>query len=101
MTTATLERATEAQATPQRLVYAGVQDEEPTGREEDDILTVDYTTWTQGGRLWLETPGCSDAADESETCRLLQERMARDGYWPNLWYIGERGDENLLTIVPA
>jgi hypothetical protein len=56
-----------------------------------DYSTPDYHLWYQYGKLALTT-------DPDNWGPQLQEHMDADKFWPSAWYIGERGDENLLSI---
>lgn len=72
------------------------QDSEPA---DDDIVTRDYKTWYQNGKVYARTPGASTSADEEKTIGILEAKMESQQFWPNLWLQGERGEMNLLAVT--
>jgi len=79
---------------------------DPTEPEEDDLTTEDYKKWYQEGRLVVLVEGdphskTSDMQSDFNSelwQRQLMDYMNRSNYWPNVWFQGERGDWNLLSI---
>ena len=65
----------------------------PTEPEDDDWTTSDYITWFAHGfsRKQVTTDPDKWVAD-------LKAHMDEEGYFPNCWYQGERGDWNLLDL---
>lgn len=63
------------------------------GPEDGDWVTADYREFRahEGKAVCNVFPG-------HHWLIQIQERMNQDGYWPNVWYIGERGDWNLLDL---
>jgi uncharacterized spore protein YtfJ len=64
----------------------------PIEPEEGDWITNDYKQWWEyNGRKIVVT-------DPDDWPAQMKEVMEREAWWPNLWYVGERGDRNLLDI---
>jgi hypothetical protein len=67
-------------------------DRTPTEPEEGDWITNDYRQWWEyNGRKTVVT-------DPDDWPAQMKEVMERGAWWPNLWYVSERGDQNLLDI---
>jgi hypothetical protein len=69
-----------------------VQNEEAGGPGDGDWVTSDYATFY-----------AHDGSDSFETTpdtwrEDLEAHMEAEGFWPNVWYQGERGDYNLLDM---
>jgi hypothetical protein len=66
----------------------------PTEPEAEDLVTRDYRRWHSFGgprKLTLTT-------DPDRWLAELKAHMGRTKFWPNAWFIGERGDANLLDL---
>ena len=83
--------------------------------EDGDLVTMDYSTWSvlnhPSGRSVLKVERPHDIEDTEEDCELLgldfpaerwqvrvKQYMDQTQFWPNVWYQGERGEWNLLSI---
>jgi hypothetical protein len=64
----------------------------PTEPEEGDWITQDYKTW------WMNNSGGFIVTDPDDWPAQMKEIMEGEQWWPNLWYLGERGDWNLLDV---
>jgi hypothetical protein len=65
----------------------------PTEPEEEDWVTQDYCRWYQ-----YNNPREVFYPETEHWGYELKLRMDIDGFWPNCWYLGERGDWNLLDL---
>ena len=54
--------------------------------EEEDIMTGDYHHWFQSGKLYF-------TGDEVG----LRKQMAKDHFWPNVWFISDHGNAHLIN----
>lgn len=61
--------------------------DEPDEPEEDDITTSDHKRWYQSGKLYF-------TGDE----KGLKKKMAKDKFWPNVWFISDHGNAHLITL---
>jgi hypothetical protein len=68
------------------------EEDELTEPQDDDWVTQDYKTWHQHN-AWKTTVTSPD-----DWSAQMRELMDREGYYPNCWYLGERGDWNLLDV---
>ena len=69
------------------------EEEEPTEPEEGDWITSDYAHWlayNMGGKSHVTCPG--------DWSVQMMAKMASDEFWPNLWFLGERGNWELLDV---
>jgi hypothetical protein len=69
-------------------------EDELTEPQDDDWVTQDYKTWQMHG----SGSGRMTVTDPDDWPAQMTEMMDREGYYPNLWYLGERGDWNLLDV---
>lgn len=62
--------------------------------EDEDWITSDYVHWYpfNGPRHLLTVTNPNRWGVE------MKAKMERDEWWPNLWYLGERGEWNLLDV---
>jgi hypothetical protein len=75
-------------------VESDTEDEVPQEPSPEDYVTSDYRRWFSHegtGRVILET-------DPENWAAGVREHMDRESFWPNAWFIGERGDVNLLDL---
>jgi hypothetical protein len=61
--------------------------DEPDEPEEDDITTSDHRRWYQSGKLYF-------TGDE----KGLKKKMAKDKFWPNVWFISDHGNAHLVSL---
>lgn len=62
-------------------------------RSEDDYTTKDYVSFYQYGKI-----ACLVVGADAKWQDVVRRDMEIKKCWPNVWYIGERGDENLLDM---
>jgi hypothetical protein len=84
------------------------EDELPTEPSDEDLVTQDYQRWfSHGGpgRSVLVVCGDPHAEVECEEGGLavhwlyaVKKHMDTEQFWPNAWFLGERGDWNLLDL---
>jgi hypothetical protein len=72
------------------------EDPLPTEPSDDDYVTSDYVFFYRhgfrsSGPIVIVKEGCNWA-------KVVESRMDHDEFWPNVWYIGERGDVNLIDM---
>lgn len=72
-------------------------DPEPREPDEDDWWTRDYTQWFRYGMMYSRGD-CHFTTQPDTWAQEMKQRMEADGWWPNCWYLGERGDWNLLDV---
>jgi hypothetical protein len=68
-------------------------EDEETEPNNEDWVTQDYKSWYQHNN-----PKESLETDPENWSKELQAKMDEDQFWPNAWYLGERGDWNLLSV---
>jgi hypothetical protein len=69
------------------------EEEEPTDDEpeEGDYITTDYQTFYQYGRSVVKT-------DSAGWTVAVKQHMDEEQFWPNVWFQGERGGYDLLSL---
>jgi hypothetical protein len=69
------------------------EEEEPTDDEpeEGDYITTDYQTFYQYGRSVVKT-------DSVGWTVAVKRHMDEEQFWPNVWFQGERGGYDLLSL---
>ena len=60
--------------------------------EGGDIATEDHIHWYQYGKLVL-TVGI-----DNDHNAALRKHMADNNFWPDVWWISDHGNANLLTL---
>lgn len=61
-------------------------------RDPEDIEEATFYDVYQDGDLML------DHIPSVAECRRLRAQFRRDGYWPNVFHVNERGNVDLLQI---
>lgn len=64
--------------------------------QDEDLVTEDYVKFY---RLGFQKPAVvrvPEGADWADCVRAYQDR---EKYWPNVWFLGERGDFNLIDMA--
>ncbi len=72
-------------------------DAPPTEPSDDDYTTTDYLVFRQHGGFTREP--LLVVPDGAEWTDIVKEHMDAEEFWPNVWFLGERGDWNLLDIT--
>ena len=72
------------------------EDDPPTEPEDEDLITSDYVKFFRCG---FEHKAPTVTVREGRDWRREVKRyMLREKWFPNVWYLGERGDRNLLDL---
>jgi hypothetical protein len=72
------------------------EDPLPTEPADDDLVTSDYLKfYVHGFRNKGPVVECRDG---ERWAHAVEAYMNGDNFWPNVWYIGERGDVTLIDM---
>lgn len=76
------------------------KDEEEYKTQEDDYYTQDYRHFFQYRKLVVTVPMKNTDKNIPDDWRpYVKEHMEQERFWPNVWFQGERGVLDLLSIV--
>jgi hypothetical protein len=82
-----------------REMYGDDEEEEPDDEPtEDDYTTRDYRKFYQYGKLVIEISQEEYDANPDGWVMAVRAHMEEAQFWPNVWYQGERGEWNLLSL---
>ena len=73
-------------------------EDEPNSPDEGDWTTSDYGTFYEfAGKARIVVPFTNLAGSKRASWRgAVAARMEADQFWPNVWFLGERGGYELL-----
>ena len=72
------------------------EDDPPSEPEEEDLITSDYVKFFRRG-FEHKAPAVT-VREGHDWRREVKRYMLREKWFPNVWYLGERGDRNLLDL---
>lgn len=64
--------------------------------EEGDLVTSDHVHFYQDGKRALVIDGGNDAS-EASMWEQIDAYMARDQFWPNVWFISDHGNAHIMS----
>jgi len=71
----------------------------PEGPEDDDLVTSDYEKFYEKG---FEHKGpVVQCREGGKWAHKVKAYMDKQQFWPNVWYINERGDADLIDMYDA
>ena len=73
--------------------------DEPAKLEDGDIITSDYMKFYEYGRQHVGP--VVECREGERWAHAVVAYMDDEEFWPNVWYIGERGDADLIDMYDA
>jgi hypothetical protein len=67
---------------------------EEAGPQEEDLQTEDYSEFYSNGKLALTV---SPDASSARMWEALEAYMAKENFWPNVWWISDHGNAHLMV----
>lgn len=81
-------------------VLADDESDADGGPEEGDYVTADYVRWAGfgTGKVFKDLVTGKDGTCDDDWAAQVVAHQRKHKYYPNAWFLGERGDYNLLVI---
>jgi hypothetical protein len=66
---------------------------------EDDIQTEDWMTYYQYGKVWLQiSQDQYDEMSSEELYQMIKNKMEKENFFPDLFFISDHGNANLVDL---